>query len=196
MKRRRRPVRLLERVDGGTTAVLSTMPICSRGTTGSRQCPGTGSGQSRGRRGPREASGRRPLRTPAHARASRRGGGRRSGSARVGTARGAPRLGSGPVRFSSDGLVLSSVEALAMGALPIQSYTSCSDEWIRDGERGLIVPPDDPLAGAAAVRRAALDDALVDDAASLNSETVRARFDLPAVREQVIRIYERSAARA
>ena len=54
--------------------------------------------------------------------------------------------------------------------------------------------PDDPV--ATAVRRAALVDAPVDRGASLNAETARARFDLPAVRKQVIRMSERSAARA
>jgi glycosyltransferase involved in cell wall biosynthesis len=95
----------------------------------------------------------------------------------------------------SDGLPLSCAEALAMGALPIQSNTSCLGEWIRDGETGLLVPPDDAHVVAAAITRAVCDDALVDTASRLNEETARRHFDRSVTRRQAINMYERAAAR-
>lgn len=43
----------------------------------------------------------------------------------------------------SDGLPASMVEAMANGAVPIQSDSSCCDEWIEDGKAGFIVRFDD-----------------------------------------------------
>ena len=44
----------------------------------------------------------------------------------------------------SDGISHTLLEAMVMGAFPIQSCTACADEWIVEGETGLIVPPEDP----------------------------------------------------
>ena len=98
----------------------------------------------------------------------------------------------------SDAIPTSLLEAVVMGAFPIQSCTSCADEWIADGETGLIVPPEDPEPIAAAIRRAVSDDALVDRAAELNARMARERLDEAVIRPQVIAMYEKvaSAARA
>jgi len=94
----------------------------------------------------------------------------------------------------SDAISTSLLEAIAMGAFPIQSCTSCADEWILDGEMGMIVPPEDPEPVAEAIRRALSDDLLVDRASKLNSALVRKRLDQRVIRPQVISIYERVAA--
>lgn len=94
----------------------------------------------------------------------------------------------------SDGLPASFVEALVMGAFPIQSWTACADEWIEDGKSGLLVPPEDVAAVASALRRALTDDFLVDEAAKINAETVRQRLDQRIIREQTIGYY-RTVAR-
>jgi len=39
----------------------------------------------------------------------------------------------------SDGISTSLLEAMVMGAFPIQSCTACADEWIQDGKSGIIV---------------------------------------------------------
>ena len=96
----------------------------------------------------------------------------------------------------SDGISISSIEAMVMGAFPIQSCTACADEWIVDGQSGLIVPPEDPELIAAAIRRAVSDDAMVDRAAELNAMVARERLDQEVIRPQVIAMYEEIAARA
>lgn len=81
------------------------------------------------------------------------------------------------------------LEALAMGSFPIVSCTACADEWIVDGESGLIVPPEDPEAVAAAIRRALADDELVDSAADRNARVAAERLDERVVQPQVIERY-------
>lgn len=92
----------------------------------------------------------------------------------------------------SDGLPLSLLEAMAMGSFPVQSGTSCADEWTRDGETCLIVPPEDPEAVAVAVRRAVSDDALVDAAAETNTRVIAERLDNSVIRPQIIAMYEKA----
>ncbi len=93
----------------------------------------------------------------------------------------------------SDAISTSLLEAIVMGAFPIQSCTSCADEWIVDGEMGFIVPPEDPEPIAAAIRRALSDDALVDRAAELNTQLASERIDQKIIRPQVIAMYEKVA---
>ena len=89
----------------------------------------------------------------------------------------------------SDGVSTSFLEALAMGSFPIQSHTACADEWITDGESGILVPPEDPHIIARAIRRAVDDDGLVDRAAEINARTARRRLDYEKVQQQVIQAY-------
>jgi hypothetical protein len=93
-----------------------------------------------------------------------------------------------------DGINTSSLEALAMGALPIQSRTSCLDEWITDGETGLLVDGEDVDDITTAIRRAATDDALVDAAAAANEQVALERLDERLIRERAIGFYDAIAA--
>lgn len=94
----------------------------------------------------------------------------------------------------SDGISTSLLEAITMGAFPIQSCTACVDEWIVDGETGLSVPPEDPATVAAAIRRAVSDDALVDHAATQNERLAAKRLDKSVIQQQVVTMYEGIAA--
>ena len=94
----------------------------------------------------------------------------------------------------SDAISTSLLEAMIMGAFPIQSCTSCADEWIENGKTGLIVPPEDPEIVAAAIRRAVSDDALVDYAAERNARLAAERLDHSVIQPQVIAMYEKVAA--
>ncbi len=89
----------------------------------------------------------------------------------------------------SDGISTSFLEALVMGSFPIQSNTSSAGEWIRDGQTGILVPPEDPEPVAAAIRRAATDDALVDRAAEANAATVTERLDVAVLRPRAVAFY-------
>lgn len=94
----------------------------------------------------------------------------------------------------SDGISTSSLEAMLMGAFPIQSDTACAGEWFEDGAGGLLVPPEDPAVVADALRRALSDDALVDSAAERNAGVVADRLDERHLRERLANLY-RAAAR-
>jgi len=91
----------------------------------------------------------------------------------------------------SDAISQSMLEAIVMGAFPIQSCTACTDEWIVDGENGLVVPPEDPQIVAAALRRALTDDALVDGAADHNSRLAADRLDAKFIQPKAVDLYER-----
>ena len=89
----------------------------------------------------------------------------------------------------SEGANTSMLEAMAMGSFPIQSCTACADEWVVEGKSGLIVPPEDPEAAAAAIRRALGDDGLVDHAAELNERAAAERLDERVVKPLVVSRY-------
>lgn len=90
----------------------------------------------------------------------------------------------------SDAISTSLLESIVMGAFPIQSCTACADEWIVDGQSGLIVPPEDVDIIENALRRALTDDALVDQAAILNRETAREKLNLAVIQPKVIDFYQ------
>jgi glycosyltransferase involved in cell wall biosynthesis len=89
-----------------------------------------------------------------------------------------------------DGISTSMLEAITMGAFPIQSNTSCANEWLDDGKTGIIVEAEDPEDAERAIRRVVTDDDLVEAAAAANFKTVMRRLDIDAVRPQVIEMYE------
>jgi glycosyltransferase involved in cell wall biosynthesis len=90
----------------------------------------------------------------------------------------------------SDGISTSLLEAMVMGAFPIQSCTACADEWIVDGSSGFIVPPEDPYMITDAIRRALMDDDLVNHAAEFNTKTVKERLDYLKIKPQVVKMYQ------
>lgn len=94
----------------------------------------------------------------------------------------------------SDGLSTSALEAMVMGAFPIQSNTSCLNELVTDGETALLVPPEDPAAVAQAIKHALTDDALVDRAADINFKVTAARLSCSVINPQVVAIYKQIVA--
>jgi glycosyltransferase involved in cell wall biosynthesis len=91
----------------------------------------------------------------------------------------------------SDAISTSLLEAMVMGAFPIQSCTACADEWIEDGKTGLIVPPEDVDLVEDAIRLVLSDDTLVDTASSLNYQIALARLDKNVMAPKVIDFYKR-----
>lgn len=89
----------------------------------------------------------------------------------------------------SDAISTSFLEAIIMGSFPIQSDTSCANEWVTSGETGFLVPPEDPQKVAEALRRALTDDDLVNRAAEINRNVLRQRLDYKKVKETVISTY-------
>jgi len=89
----------------------------------------------------------------------------------------------------SDGISVSMLEALVTGAFPIQSNTSCANEWIIDGVTGFIVPPEDPEDVEQAIRKALNDDILVDNATKQNWKTAKQRLDSTLIKQQTLSFY-------
>ncbi len=91
----------------------------------------------------------------------------------------------------SDGVPNTLLEAMAMGSFPIQSWTSAADEWLIDGESGILVPPEDPDIIAKAIIKALLDNKLLDHAAEINWNTVKSRLDINDLKQKTIESYNK-----
>jgi glycosyltransferase involved in cell wall biosynthesis len=91
---------------------------------------------------------------------------------------------------ASDAISTSMLEAMAMGAFPIQTNTSCCEEWIEDGKSGFSIPHDNVDVIADRIRKALVWDDLVDKAAELNWATVQDRLDQRKLKPQILRFYE------
>lgn len=77
----------------------------------------------------------------------------------------------------SDGTPTVMLEAMSVGAFPIQSDTSAATEWLVSGETGFIVSPHDIAGLAERIVRAATDDALVDGCVERNRRLVEERWN-------------------
>jgi len=89
----------------------------------------------------------------------------------------------------SDGTPNSMLEAMAMGAFPVQSDTVSTAEWIEDGKNGLLVDPEDPGTIESALRQALSDDALMEEAARRNTELTDRRIARDVVVPRVRSMY-------
>lgn len=90
----------------------------------------------------------------------------------------------------TDGISTSLLEAIAMGSFPVQSSTACADEWIIDGKSGFIVPPEDVDSVEQAIKKALLDDNLVNNAAKMNRKTTEKRLGEKLLKQQAIDFYQ------
>ncbi len=82
----------------------------------------------------------------------------------------------------SDGLPNAMLEAMMMGAFPIQSYTSVADEWIEHERTGMLIPPEDPDIIEMAIRKALTDDEMVDNAARVNRKKISEQLDYEKIK--------------
>ena len=90
-----------------------------------------------------------------------------------------------------DAISTSLLEAMAMGSFPIQSCTACASEWFTDGISGLIVTPEDPEVVEHAIRRALLDDILVNSAAEINYNKIVKDANFETLRVKTIQAYKK-----
>lgn len=95
----------------------------------------------------------------------------------------------------TDGTPNAMLEAMMMGAFPIQSDTVSPREWIQSGHNGYLVSPEDPGSIAAAIRLSLRDDGLVDRAAAANLEALLARIDSSVIQPQIVDLYNRIASK-
>ena len=96
----------------------------------------------------------------------------------------------------SDGTPNTMLEAMVMGAFPIQSATEGLEDWIDDSVNGLLVLPEDADNVAQALKRALAEDSLVDSAFRANTSIADLRLSADVVTPQVIALYEAVASNA
>jgi glycosyltransferase involved in cell wall biosynthesis len=77
----------------------------------------------------------------------------------------------------SDGISTSMIEAMSQGAIPIQSDTSCANEWIRSGQDGFLVGFNDWQAVAKSLDQILKNTGFVAEARARNYQTIREKYD-------------------
>ncbi|MFT4038034.1 MAG: glycosyltransferase [Thermomicrobiales bacterium] len=92
---------------------------------------------------------------------------------------------------ASDAIATTALEAMLVGAFPIQSNSSCLNEWITCGRSGLLTPADDPEPLAAAIRRVVNDPAFVDAAVAENDREALPRLQAAQVNPKIVTLYQR-----
>jgi glycosyltransferase involved in cell wall biosynthesis len=90
----------------------------------------------------------------------------------------------------SDGISTSMLEAMSMGAIPIQTCTSCADEWIENNKTGFIVDPLDSVAIKQAIL-AIIHNEFDSDLARLeNYKVIESRYDSKDLAKVALSYYE------
>jgi hypothetical protein len=88
----------------------------------------------------------------------------------------------------SDGISTSFLEALTYGAYPIQTNTSCADEWIKKGAIASLVPLELNQIKST-LESALLDNTLVDLAYSKNLEIVKHELSIKRIKSIALQFY-------
>ena len=70
-----------------------------------------------------------------------------------------------------------------MGAFPIQTSTSCADEWVINGKTGILIHSITSENIAEAIGFAISNDSIVDSAQEANREVISRRADPLLLRE-------------
>lgn len=89
----------------------------------------------------------------------------------------------------SDGNPSTLFECMLMGVFPIQSKTSCADEWLENEITGFLVSPEDIPAIEQALRRALTENDLVDSAATLNYTNAANKINFELIQQRAIEMY-------
>jgi glycosyltransferase involved in cell wall biosynthesis len=95
-----------------------------------------------------------------------------------------------------EGFSQSLLEAMALGKPVIASAAGGNPELVTDGEDGLLVPPLDPAAWAAALERLLVDPALAARVGEAARRTARERFSLERTVSRTLQLYRSLAGDA
>ena len=89
----------------------------------------------------------------------------------------------------SDGVSTSFLEAMALGAFPIQSSTSCANEWIKNNKSGFLVKNNISYISKK-ILRAVIDDKLVDRASKINYYIIKNKADSEKIKAIIRNFYK------
>lgn len=88
----------------------------------------------------------------------------------------------------SDGISTSFLEALVAGCYPVQTNTSCADEWLKLGAKATLVGMD--VAGISdALASALIDDQLVNQAQEINKKIAQAHLSTDVIGPTALTFY-------
>lgn len=88
----------------------------------------------------------------------------------------------------SDGISVSLLESMATGAFPIQTNTSCGNEWVKNGESAFLVEPELESIKTALLK-ALKSNELVDVAMDINRKTAKERLNQSFIHEKLRFLY-------
>lgn len=91
----------------------------------------------------------------------------------------------------SEGMPMTVLEAMAAGLPVVATPVGAIPQLIRDGENGYLVPREDPVALARRIADLSLHPGLRSRMGAKNRDSVREKYDLPAVAGIVDAIYRR-----
>jgi hypothetical protein len=94
----------------------------------------------------------------------------------------------------SDGISTSMIEAMANGAIPIQTSTSCADEWVSHNKSGFILEPNDRDGLRAAIQSVVSGKFDVTSARAINRKVIAERYDPDKLREIAVGQYAKMLA--
>jgi glycosyltransferase involved in cell wall biosynthesis len=95
-----------------------------------------------------------------------------------------------------EGLPVTLLEAMAMGRPTVATRVGGVPEVIRDGQEGLIVPPEDPASLRSAMVRVLDDSVLSERLGRAAAATVRSRFGADALEKRTRQVYRDALSRA
>lgn len=90
----------------------------------------------------------------------------------------------------SDGVSTSFLEAIVTGAYPIQTDTSCANEWVSKGVVASVIPLDEELISKE-IRYALISNKMVDNAFEKNQEIARKYLDKNVVEQSALQFYRK-----
>lgn len=83
----------------------------------------------------------------------------------------------------SDGISTSMIEAMANGAIPVQTCTSCADEWIVDERTGFVMRPEDTSRLKSVLTSVLNGDFDTVSARAENNRVIQLKYDPDKLRE-------------